>query len=301
MSFSKRKVVLFIGATVASIWLLQFLHFPDSEISVAEGDKDLLLILNSLAPTSSPPIIGKDRRAMEEAQERTKRSASERLRDGATNYLPKLMDELFAIEKMETENPKLSNIKAYQVGVAFQVLGERATPVIPILRAELESGRHIGASVVALYNIGTTSAGIALASQLTNINKKVRNSAIAVMSPFSRDREVCDLALPHLYSILRIDSEYSRILAARAIGAIGRGDEALTNLMEAVKKDSAPGVRLYAIESISLFGTNASSALSLIKEVARTDTHPKVQEVALAAAAAIEGKSNSDRENGSPH
>jgi HEAT repeat protein len=112
-----------------------------------------------------------------------------------------------------------------------------------------------------------------------------------VISSFATNREVAHSAVPPLLQLLKDDSEFSRALAASALGSFRQEPESIIpSLLQVAKNDSNFVVRITATKAIGRFGTNAAMAKPELEGISATDRETSVRRIAAVAIRAANGE-----------
>src|SRR5436190_6623064 len=74
------------------------------------------------------------------------RQAAEKLRANPAVFLPRVMEEVYAVERVEATNRAAAK-KTERLALAFEALGGEARPLLPKLKEEFDRGRSIGPCV----------------------------------------------------------------------------------------------------------------------------------------------------------
>lgn len=254
------------------------------------GSTGLDGILQAL--TLSLPTVGStsNQEALTEGLRR-RREALEKLRTNASAYLPQLMEEVYAVGRIEATNRSAAADRTAQLALAFEALGSEARPLLPKLKEEFNAGRSIGACVAAFQHIGGTDCGLILVSGLTNSDRLIRNAAMSALSRFATNHDVAISAVRPLLELLKDDSEFSRALAANVLGAFRQEpDCVIPALLQVAKKDPDFVVRVCAVKAIGRFGTNAASVRTELRNIAASDQERSVRRIAEVAVRAASGE-----------
>jgi hypothetical protein len=222
--------------------------------------------------------------------------AVERLRKLGTNALPRLMEEVYAVGRIEATNRNAAGERTQRLARAFEILGGDASPLLPLLIEELHAGRSIGPSMAGIVYIGSTDAGLALLPGLTNSDPEIRRWTMSALSYFATNREVALAALHPLLRLLKDDSEFSRALAASVLGSLQQEPDAvIPDLLQVAKNDSDFVVRVFAVKAIGRFGTNAAIVKKDLEGIAATDQERRVRRIAEVAIRAANGEIPPDK------
>lgn len=253
--------------------------------------KDFSVLLNALVPVFPEGSVNEFNREALLNRRQEERTAAEKIRQLGTNILPQLMEKVRLVGQVESTNRTASLDDTRRIARAFEILGSDATPLLPSLIKELQSGRSIGPSIAGLVSIGGTKAGLALVSELTNSDPVIRNWTMSVLSGFSTNRDVALAAVPLLLERLGDDSEFSRSLAASVLGYMNTNPKTvLPALVHVAEKDRDIVARCMAIKAIGHFGTNAISVRSNVENITRTEQDKQIKRISLLALKAIDGQ-----------
>jgi len=252
---------------------------------VAHQPDDIDWILNALVIRPLRPRMTNDAlRALYKQQFTDMAKAETRLRELGTNTLPLLMDRVHAAGSLSKSNRDAGMQAAMRLGLAFEILGDTARPLLPQLIEEFRSGRSVWASVVGIKHIGGTEAGLTLVAGLTNSDLIIRDVALSSMSLFATNREVVEAAIPLLISLLQDKSEFTRALASSALGSMPSKPEfVVPALLQVAEIDSDFVVRCQAAKAIGRFGTNASFARDRLERIASQDAEAITRRAAKVA------------------
>jgi hypothetical protein len=248
-------------------------------------------MLHALWFLPKDPITNRSDMEAFRKQEKEKQAAEEKLRQLGTNALPRLLEEVRAVGRIEATNRSAAFVPSMQLASAFAVLGSEARPLLPMLIEEFRAGRSIGPCVAAFQHIGGTDCGLILVSGLTNSDPLIRNGAVSVLSSFATNREVARSAVHPLLQLLKDDLEFSRALAASVLGSFRQEPETVVpRLLQVAKDDSDFVVRVSAIKAIGRFGTNATIVKADLEGIAATDRERSVRRIAEVAIRAGKGE-----------
>lgn len=226
---------------------------------------------------------------------RKRKDAAEKLRTNAATFLPELMEEVYAVGRVEATNRSVAWAKTTRLASAFEVLGDEARPLLPKLKAEFGAGRSIGPSVAAFSYIGGMDCGLIVVSGLTNSNPLIRNAAMSAISSFATNRHVAVSAVPPLLVLLKDHSAFSRALASLGLGSLRVEPGAVVPALLQVGKNDPDFVsRTMAIKAIGYFGTNAAVVQPDLDNIAATDPQPSVRRIASVAIRAVKGEISPD-------
>jgi len=166
-------------------------------------------------------------------------------------------------------------------GVAFYLL-DRLDPNDPTVAAAMTEAlsdedatvRHIALSAVRrLPESSQASAVVQLVTMLTPDREDAANRAAIVRLVASLERQA-DAALPRLVEILREDPDASvRSAAVAAIPRIAGPERAVTELSEALVKESDPGVQGVLVVRLGKLGPAAAGAVDPLADKLKTNDH----------------------------
>lgn len=277
-----------VGVMVLALQFLMTDRAPQNQTALNQphGVDEILDALT----VSLPTVSSTNNREALNSSLRRRQEAIENLRTNTSDILPQLMQEVYAIGMVEATNRSAVATRTARLGLAFEVLGSNARPLLPKLENEFNAGRSIGPCVIAFQHIGGTDCGLILVSGLTNGSSSTRNAAMSVISSFATNREVAHFAVPPLIQLLRDDLQFSRALAASVLGSFRQEPEiVIPSLLEVAKNDSDFVVRVSAIKAIGRFGTNAAKVKSALESIAATDREPSARRMASVAIQAANG------------
>jgi hypothetical protein len=224
-----------------------------------------------------------------------RREAIEKLRTNASVFLPRLMQEVYAVGTIETTNGNAAAARTAQLALAFEALDGEARPLLPQLKDEFYAGRSIGPTVAAFQYIGGTDCGLILVSGLTNTNPLVRNAVMSVLSSFATNRDIAVPAVHPLRQLLKDNSAFSRALAASVLGSFRQvPDAVITDLIQVAKTDSDFVARVSAVKAIGRFGTNAAAVKPELESIEANDREASVRRMAAIAIRAVAGETSRD-------
>lgn len=247
-------------------------------------------ILEALAP-SLPGIRSTNTREALTTSMRRREDALGKLRANVSDYLPQLMEEVYAVGAIEATNRHAAASRTAQLALAFEALGSEASPLLPKLKTEFNAGRSIGPCVAAFQHIGGTDCGLILVSGLTNSDRLIRNAAMSALSGFSTNHEIAFCAVLPLTQLLKDDSEFSRALAASVLGSLQQApDNAIPDLLRVAKNDPDFVVRVSAVKAIARFGTNAAFVRADLESIAVSDREKSVRRIAEVAVRSASGE-----------
>lgn len=292
----QRKIAIFLAAAFAAgavgtaTFILQ--KADDAHVKKPHQAKDdFSAILDALVvPLPEGRLSEPQRQALAE-QRKAQQEAVEKLRQLGTNALPRLMEEVQAVGRVEMTNRNAAMNGTRRIARAFEILGGDARPLLPLLIEELHTGRSIGPSMAGIVNIGGTDAGLALVPGLTNSDPDIRNWTMSALSYFATNHDVALVAVHPLLLLLKDDSAFSRALAASVLGSLQQEPDAvIPALLQVAKNDSDFVVRASAIKAIGRFGTNAAIVKTDLEGIAATDQDARVRRIASVAIRAVSGE-----------
>jgi hypothetical protein len=283
-------VVCVVGAAVTASLVCQKTNSARVE-SPRQDTDDFITILHALvAPLPEGRVSELDKETLS-TRRKEEQEAVEKLRQLGTNAFPRLMEEVRAVGSVEATNRNAAVDATRRLARAFEVLGDDARPLLPLLIDELHSGRSVGPSIVGIVNIGGTDAGLALVRGLTNSDPVIRNWTLSALSGFATNREVALSVVQPLRRLLKDDSQFSRALAASVLGTFGQEPHAvIPDLLQVAKNDSDFVVRASAIKAVARFGTNAVIAMTDLEGIAANDPERRVRRIAEVAIRAANGE-----------
>ena len=255
---------------------------------------DLADVLQALSP-SWPEATSTNRQESVESRLNRQREALSRLRLNIATYLPGLMEEVYAVGRLEATNRNAASGRMEALALAFGTLGGEARPLLPLLIEEFRAGRSIGPCVIAFQSIGGKECGLILVSGLTNSDRLVRNAAMSVLPSFSTNRDVAISALPSLLVLLNDGSPFSRALACSVLGTLQtEANTILPALLQVARDDSDFVARVSAIKAIGHFGTNAAAAKPDLEAILSADQEPHVRRITGEVLRKVGGKDDSN-------
>jgi len=259
-----------------------------------EVSDDLSRILEALALSSSAAGSTSNQQPWSKTLRARQHAIDELLADSNT-YLPQLMEEIYSVGRIDVSNRNAIASKSEKLGLAFEVLGSRARPLLPQIAEEFTAGRSMAPCAIALMYIGGTDCGLLLVSGLTNSDRVVRNTSMSALSGFAGNRDVALAAVDPLLLLLKDDDEFSRALASTVLGSLQQKPaDVIPELLQVAKHDVDLVVRTSALKAIGRFGTNAAMAMADLGVIAATDPEPIVRRTATVAIRAASGEIPSD-------
>ena|SRR5436190_8222360 len=223
------------------------------------------------------------------------RQAAEKLRANPAVFLPRVMEEVYAVERVEATNRAAAAKKTERLALAFEALGGEARPLLPKLKEEFDRGRSIGPCVAAFRYIGGTDCGLMLVSGHTNADQIIRHTCVSGLSAFATNREVALSAVPGLLSMLKDNSALSKVLASGLLGTFRIEHETvIPALIQVAEGDSDFIARISAIKAIGRFGTNGAAAKPPLEKIAIRDEKTQVRRIASVALRAVSGDISPD-------
>lgn len=292
----KKKIAIFfavaftVGAAATAIFLFQKTDGARVKPPNQETDDFATLLHALVVPFPDGRLNESDREALS-TRRKEEQEAVQKLRQLGTNALPRLMEEVRAVGRVEATNRNAAVDATRRLARAFEILGNDARPLLPMLIEELHTGRSIGPSIAGIVNIGGTDAGLALVRELTNSDPVIRNWTMSALSGFATNHDVALSAVQPLLQLLKDDSEFSRALAASVLGSLQQGPDAvIPDLLQVAKNDSDFVVRVSAIKAIGRFGTNAAPIKADLDGIAATDREASVRRIAAVAIRAASGE-----------
>ncbi len=181
----------------------------------------------------------------------------------------------------------LARVQWQRAIIGFDALGRVAEPAIPDLRAMMASpdGDRALRAMEALRGVGGPQALHFFLEALNNTNLPVRGLAISSLGSFrSRARE----AVPVLVKNLETNETTIRIEAVRALGDIALDPETTVPALTHCLSDSAAGVKAAAALGLCSFGTNAISALPVLRALADDRTDETIRRAARVAVVRVQ-------------
>ena len=290
-----RKLFIAVMAVVGGIAVVTSCSEQPNNVRNSESrpqiSENFETLLDSLV-VSIPdgPLSDADRRVLSERR-KEQHQAEAKLRELGTNVLPQLMQKVEALGRVEATNRAAARVDTRRLARAFEILGDKAIPLLPMLTNELHRGQSIGPSMAGLVGIGGSQAGLALIPELTNSDSTIRNWTMSALSYFSTNREVVAVAVPLVLPYLHDDSAFTRSLTANLLGQFHTNAEAvLPQLAELAEHDQDIVVRISAIKSIGRFGTNAASMKAVLEKIAATSQEQSIRSMTYNALQAARGE-----------
>lgn len=291
----QRLAIIFTAALIVGLaWAAIFISTGADRASIhapRQETDDFSALLDALVVSLPEGPLNESERETFRMRVQKEQQAVEKLRQLGTNSLVRLMEEVRAAGLVEATNRNGAMNATRRLARAFEILGDEARPLLPLLIGELRAGRSIGPSIVGIQFIGGTDAGLALVPGLTNSDPIIRNWTMSALSRFGTDREVAVTAVRPLLKLLGDDSEFSRALAGTVLGSLGQEPEAvIPELLQVARNDSDFVVRASAIKAIGRFGTNAAPSKADLDSIAMMDEKAIVRRIATLAARAASGE-----------
>jgi hypothetical protein len=288
-------VIFFAVAFVAGAAVTATLVYQKTDSARVQSPRqetdDFMTILHVLVVPLPVGRINESDRETLSTRRKEEQEAVEKLRQLGTNALPRLMEEVRAVGRVEATNRNAAVDATRRLARAFEILGDDARPLLPLLIEELHSSRSVVPSIVGIVNIGGTDAGLALVRGLTNSDPVIRNWTLSALSGFATNREVALSVVQPLRRLLKDDSQFSRALAASVLGTFGQEPQAvIPDLLQVAKNDSDFVVRASAIKAVARFGPNAAIAMADLEGIAAHDPERRVRRIAEVAIRAANGE-----------
>ncbi len=195
-----------------------------------------------------------------------------RVRALGTNILPELMEEVKEAGVIEKTNPAIYYEVHARLQLAFEALGPRASPLLPELIKELQSGKSVLAALTGIIEIATTEGGLAIVAGLTNADARVRLGCLRAIPHFRSNAVVVEEAWPLVLKNLDSDSPEVRAAAASALGDLrAKPEVSIPALVRVAESDEDAMVRTLAVDAIQKFNKDGAAALSVIERIASSD------------------------------
>jgi HEAT repeat protein len=168
-----------------------------------------------------------------------------------------------------------------QAAHALSLQGLREDEVLPIfidgLKNDLASVRRQAAESIARYGPKGAKAAPALISALDDPDDSVVGQAMTTLNAVGGDPKTL---FPAMVKVLRRDDTKLHAPAARIIFMVG--PDAIDDIVDLLKKEQAPGIRLACLQTLAMIGPRAKNAVGELTK-ALDDPAPRARMTAARA------------------